>query len=77
MHPTGRVVALFCFVVACSQGPIGPQGPQGPPGPSGAPPTTYNVLDYGAKPNQSSFDNTSKFQSAIDATPGSPFSTPL
>lgn len=31
------------------------------------PPSTYNVLDYGAKPNQSLFDNTSNFQSAIDA----------
>lgn len=64
MNRTRLRVALLCFVAACSQGPTGPQGP---PGPSGMPPSTYNVLDYGAKPDQPSFDNTSNFQRAMDA----------
>jgi hypothetical protein len=70
MHRSRLLFACSCLVAACSQGPTGPQGPQGPqgpPGPSGTPPSTYNVLDYGAQPDQASFDNTSSFQSAINA----------
>ena len=61
------IVVVITAMAACSQGPPGPQGPQGPSGPSGMPSGSFNVLDYGAKPNQASFDNTSSFQSVIDA----------
>jgi Pectate lyase superfamily protein len=63
MHRKHLIVGFVMAVAACSPGPAGPQGPAGPPGPSGS----FNVLDYGATPDQPSFDNTGNFQSAIDA----------
>jgi hypothetical protein len=66
MYRKDLVVGLFMAVAACSPGPAGPQGPPGTPGPSGTPSGYFNVLDYGATPDQPSFDNTSNFQSAID-----------
>lgn len=58
------VTALLMAVTACARGPVGPLGPQGPPG---VPPGSFSVLDYGAKPNDPSFDNTSSFQKAVQA----------
>jgi hypothetical protein len=67
MHRKRLIVGLFMAVAACSPGPAGPQGPPGPAGPSGTPSGSFNVLDYGATQDEPSFDNTSSFQSAIDA----------
>jgi len=73
MHRTNLLAALLCLGAACSQGPTGlqgpqgPAGPQGPGGPSGTLPRSFKFLDYGAQPDQASFDKTSNFQSAIDA----------
>jgi hypothetical protein len=67
MNHKALSVLLLIAVAACSQGPTGPQGPPGPTGPSKVPPGYFSVLDYGAKPDQPSFDNTTSFQNAIDA----------
>jgi Pectate lyase superfamily protein len=69
---------LLLLLMACSPGPTGAAGPAGPPGPTGqqgpagpqgtgGTPGFFNVLDFGAKADDPSFDNTSSFQSALDA----------